>query len=765
MNQSPAFQKVLAIEPGHEADAFPVRLRSLLTLEAFWQVDWRPTFEDLDALYAERLPDQRPGDFRELASRMEEEEVDLPADPTLARGEPSFKLGRETVSFASSRETTEGAGDGLRFITGFSGLADEERGRYYLGWLDHPTIRRLCAMLVLETRRQGATAVPPSWTDGNIANLIRSPIWSVYVTRGLSYYWCQENPLWEALRACARFLFSSPQTLDRAAFELYDEILVQHSKGNVSGALDGIRLLHELPLDHLRVEQVIAELIQSENAAVRAGVAELLACSPRGRFVSVTSRLAKEETAFLAVQSQIKALRLMGGRGGFDGLLEVATKSGYDYGAKLAARALAWVEHYPERSSRIRQLVLDRDRKTSAAASAAFVEAKYQSIFSFGGVLASEDEARALELIRGYVRSAPGEPLPAELDEAFAARRLSIAVDAGDDDLPVRVRILTAGGTPLVDDQQRPRELAARIARLPSVELPGWEMSDEELEFEGCSNRLNSAREQGDRVREMELLHELGDLHRKAGRLPEGLVSYMEEADIAREVGDSARVGLALLSAALVHADADELDEGIDRAEQGLAIWQRIGHPRVEQGRELHGTLLAREAEASQDLLPGERRIARLQRLLVRAREREDLDEQRRLLVTLSEDLAQRGQPGKAVEHATAGLALARETRHLGDEVHALNTLGLVASSAGDPAAALRHFQQATDVAASCGDEDRLGRSLINVGMAQYQTGQLERAIASVERALACLEGSDLPEREQLGLILARWKEGRSRST
>lgn len=459
---APDFHEVLQIEPGREAAAFPLRLRQLLKLEGFEPGYSADGLAVLDALYEAHLrPGDSAGDFALLALRLEQQ-AGVGARPAPPRDD---------------------ADDGLRFISGFDGLAEEACALAHFARYEHPLVRELCRLLVLETRRrEGAVALPAHWTAGHFTNLVRMPLWSVWLARDLSCYWGQENPWWEALTALARRLFADPDTLDQAALELWDEALVQHATGNPCGAADALRLAHELPAGHYRAERMIEPLLASDSPPVRWRAAELLAERPAPRLLEPLRQAAEAETAHVALTAQIVALRRLGGGAAFEALTALALAARHDDGARLAARALAWVEHCPDRDERLRRLVRDRDRRVSAVGAAAYTEAKFHGLFAFGGGLAARQEQRLLDALRSWVRQAPSAPAPALLAAAFAEGGASVRVDADDAGRPGRVRVLTAGGTPLVDDHERQQELAARLARLPATGLAAWDLPDEDIQ-------------------------------------------------------------------------------------------------------------------------------------------------------------------------------------------------------------------------------------------------------------------------------------------
>ena len=255
--------------------------------------------------------------------------------------------------------------------------------------------------LLIDARMNGSTVVPSLWATDNVAASWRSYLldqdprqFLVYSAGGLAYYVGQKNPVFDALRAFAHDLFASEAPGIGGAFHLWDVTGMLVHDGEWGGVVDALALAEELPYLHSRGRSMLQSyrLVTAASAGVRLAAARFLHSHPHVELMpDVVQALMTEKHRTLAAKLVV-ALRVMGGEAGFDALLRVATEAEADLTRRLASRAMAHVENYPEKTKRITKLVLDRDPMRRTAGTAALSESKHGSIHDEGGILASSTE-------------------------------------------------------------------------------------------------------------------------------------------------------------------------------------------------------------------------------------------------------------------------------------------------------------------------------------------------------------------------------------
>jgi hypothetical protein len=156
-------------------------------------------------------------------------------------------------------------------------------------------------------------------------------------------------------------------------------------------------------------------LVTASSAGVRMAAARFLHKHPHLEVLPDVVQALTEEHRTVAAPLVV-ALRVMGGKAGFDALLRVATEAASDIARRLASRALAHVEGYPDKAKRITKLVLDRDPARRTAGTAALSEAKHGSIHDEGGILTTSAEHQLPTLEQADARLVFG-PSATEPDE------------------------------------------------------------------------------------------------------------------------------------------------------------------------------------------------------------------------------------------------------------------------------------------------------------------------------------------------------------
>ena len=257
--------------------------------------------------------------------------------------------------------------------------------------------------LLIDVRMNGATVLPGFWATDNVATSWRSyPLdqdprqFVVYSAGGIAYYVGQQHPVFDALRAFARDRFAAESTGIGGPFHIWDVTGMLVHAGEWGGVVDALSLAEELPHLHPRGRAMLQShgLVTAASAGVRMAAARFLHKHPHPEVLpDVVQALLTEEHRTVAAPLVV-ALRVMGGEAGFDALLRVATEASADVTRRLASRALAHIDGYPDKQKRITKLVLDRHPPRRTAGTAALSEANHGSIHDEGGILTTSAEHR-----------------------------------------------------------------------------------------------------------------------------------------------------------------------------------------------------------------------------------------------------------------------------------------------------------------------------------------------------------------------------------
>ena len=215
------------------------------------------------------------------------------------------------------------------------------------------------------------------------------------------------------------------------------------------------------------------------------------------------------------------------------------------------------------------------------------------------------------------------------------------------------------------------------------------------------------------------LLLSLADVHELVGRYDQALSLYRE----ARELGAGIRAARGIAATLRNRSDYDEaldfladaLEEHADAPGDQAALWLEKGWVLSRQGR-FADALAALEEAAGRATDDDVRAEAQLQ--LARAE----------MMV---------GRSGSALEHALDAVATFEQTQKPKGLATALRILGGdIYRSAGRWADAAAAARRGLDVATRVGSAEEIAGCLIALGMAEYELGHLDEAIACDRRAI-----------------------------
>jgi DNA-binding SARP family transcriptional activator/tetratricopeptide (TPR) repeat protein len=224
-----------------------------------------------------------------------------------------------------------------------------------------------------------------------------------------------------------------------------------------------------------------------------------------------------------------------------------------------------------------------------------------------------------------------------------------------------------------------------------------------------CFERaLDIARRIGHRLGEYDALRGLGYIHRYQNRLGPAAECFDRALEIAREIDSPLCELTALCSLGHLHRYQEELEASGECFDQALHIARRIGD-RASELIALHGLGVARRAQ---------------------------------------------GQYSVATDCLQRALDLALETDDHNYQFEALHNLGYVCRATGRPADSLTHHQRAHDLASDLGQPADQARALHGLAHAHRDLGQDRQACEHWRQALSILTDLGLPHAEEVSIDL-----------
>jgi tetratricopeptide (TPR) repeat protein len=211
---------------------------------------------------------------------------------------------------------------------------------------------------------------------------------------------------------------------------------------------------------------------------------------------------------------------------------------------------------------------------------------------------------------------------------------------------------------------------------------------------------LASARRDGHRAAERQMLNSGAIGLGGAGRLDDAITWYAESLDAARETGDVRDEGQALLGIGACHRDAGRLAAAVPHLDAAVAVWEGCGYPR--------GAALARIVLGEIALATGAR--DRAVELFDRARAAllavPDPHDAARALAFLGHARVRAGQPGPGMAQLAEALGVFESSGAVHWQVRTLEMLGDSAQTLEDPAAARDFYERALALRPSPGPGD-----------------------------------------------------------
>ena len=253
-------------------------------------------------------------------------------------------------------------------------------------------------------------------------------------------------------------------------------------------------------------------------------------------------------------------------------------------------------------------------------------------------------------------------------------------------------------GQLLAAPQTTPAERLVALVRAGILAEQQGDFAAAETQFR---QGLHLARDLGERGREAAILSNLGGVAIVRGRLDDAERLLADAVAAADAAGDRRRAADALANlGALAHFRGDTVT-ALRHHTASLAASREVG-----DRKGVAGTLL-------------------------------------NLLLLLAVDPA---QAGRARAYADEAMRLCRALGDRRGEGLALSGLGIVAGTAGDPAAAAGLHRQALAIFEEIDDRSDIGRATLNLGLALLDLGESTEAVAVLRRALAANRETDEPQ-------------------
>ncbi len=508
----PDFYPRLRLEPGRELEMFPARLRDVVELrEELSAAPWPQHRRALDDLYRRHGSSPGQASFAQVIAA-EEKATDS--------GDEGIRLHEigEAISALERPASANYAPRAVEFDAAYYGYGTDSDYKNWMLWATHSRIDALFELALDECRRSGGMAIPHHWTPSTLSISASNELWKCKFRDGHAFYMGSVAPRFDDLVLFAGTLLvsePSPWLLEGngsgwdqieanrvTAFHAWDAAMSYHANGHYAEAIDTLRVLQLVGCHHPRIELITREFLDSQNIGVRHAVAGMLLAhaytagdptlSPA--LMSDVAKSACVETERAIAENLIYTLRLQGGEPCFDALLEVARKAETPYARDAASRALAWVPRVPQRLGRLAELARSRDRRTSRAAVNGLKEAKMHGLFSREGEFVSAMERSVHDALRRFLKSG-GLDNDAEqaLEYAFGNGFVRLEIEGVPGTSGCIVTVMTCDEVPLHVEQEYTLECSGLLNLLPSVDVPGADLSSEELERERALRQLLGA--------------------------------------------------------------------------------------------------------------------------------------------------------------------------------------------------------------------------------------------------------------------------------
>ncbi|HEX3129377.1 MAG TPA: CHAT domain-containing protein [Thermoanaerobaculia bacterium] len=273
------------------------------------------------------------------------------------------------------------------------------------------------------------------------------------------------------------------------------------------------------------------------------------------------------------------------------------------------------------------------------------------------------------------------------------------------------------------------------------------ERSDQAAESDLDSARLavQLRRELGDRPGEAWALTRLGRRQNRSHQYQEGLASCEQALELHRLTGERQGIAESLTQIGVAKGNLNDRSGALAAYQEAIALWQELGQPE-SVARAL--VYLGRTYTALDDDTSA---LAVYEQALPISRKAKDFSWEAHALNDLGQIHIRLGEPQKAMHELRDALDLARATENRFLETDVRHNLGALYQESS-PREALEQFDASARIFQETGQTDKQCSALINLGGLLLQLGAPEEAREHYGRALALCREPDNRAYSLLGL-------------
>ena len=241
---------------------------------------------------------------------------------------------------------------------------------------------------------------------------------------------------------------------------------------------------------------------------------------------------------------------------------------------------------------------------------------------------------------------------------------------------------------------------------------------------------LETAREQGDRVIDLDVYYILGNAYHRVGDFHKAVEYHELYLKKSREVGDKTREGRAYGELGNAYDSLGYFHKAIEYHERHLKI------SREEGDRAGEGIASGNLGNAYQGLGDFQKAIEYHERDLQISKEVIDREGEGKAYCNLGNDYYSLGDLRKAIEYHERHLKISKQVRDRAGEGKAYGNLGNAYYGLGDFQKAIEYHEQHLKISKELGDRAGEGKAYGNLGNAYSSLGELQKAIGHYERVL-----------------------------
>ena len=294
-----------------------------------------------------------------------------------------------------------------------------------------------------------------------------------------------------------------------------------------------------------------------------------------------------------------------------------------------------------------------------------------------------------------------------------------------------------AGLYELTLEELRPSKPGDRervAAERACLEAAHWLALEDQVSTQKAFDKLQEAqalwRSIGDRPGEIEVLNQIGAIHRKRGRAVFAVALYGRALALARESGDRRGEAQAWNNLGAAHHQLGQHQVALQDLQQARRIWEEL-----DNRDELANTLYAIGVLQYDGVELGAA-LESFRRALDLRRELHQESGQALLLNGIATIHREQGEGDKALEMYRQALSLSRVTKDRSDEANVLQNMASIYLRRGELQEALELYTAALEIHQYLGDPALEGRVLSYLGATALYLGDREQALDYYTRAL-----------------------------